>query len=321
MIIDRLFSCIDKCDAFDYQCEHDCTIKFEDQLKLCPCMEECPNGCPCPFFDCSQAATTTKSTTTTTAETTITTTKKSTTTPTTTQSSTTSSTTTTITTSTTTTSTTTTSGPIPYEEIFILTFNPRKTEQVKLSISFYPNNVDPKVTSKPVILDSAPTDRKQMCSYTSQGRMFLMGGFYNEFQNMEVVKNAVIRLDDLPFAFRGGRCDVFRETRILACAPNSHPHQCYEFELGDDEPQVSTTKSNHLKGGLVIYKSAPTILREFLLISNSRKVCLVGALSGQTEKYDISTRQWSVINTAASMDGLSQFTSTIINNEIYVFGK
>ena len=102
--------------------------------------------------------------------------------------------------------------------------------------------------------------------------MFLMGGFYNEFQHMEVVQNAVIRLDDLPFAFHGGRCEVFRETRILACAPNSHPHQCYEFELGDEEPQVSTTKSNHLKGGLVVHKSAPTILCKFSLISKSLKV-------------------------------------------------
>ena len=48
---------------------------------------------------------------------------------------------------------------------------------------------------------------------------------------------------------------------------------------------------------------------------------LVGALSGQTEKYDISSRTWTVINTAASMDGLTQFASTVINDEIFVFGE
>ena len=50
--------------------------------------------------------------------------------------------------------------------------------------------------------------------------MFLMGGTYNERQHLEVTDNKVVKLEDLPFDFHGGRCDVFRETQILACAPS-----------------------------------------------------------------------------------------------------
>ena len=50
--------------------------------------------------------------------------------------------------------------------------------------------------------------------------MFLMGGTYNERQHLEVTEGTIVQLDDLPFDFHGGRCDVFRETQILACAPS-----------------------------------------------------------------------------------------------------
>ena len=96
--------------------------------------------------------------------------------------------------------------------------------------------------------------------------MFLMGGFYNERQHLEIVDSRVVHLEDLPFDFHGGRCECFRETQILACAPKSQPHECYEFELGDEDTSVSTTKSNHFKGGLVIHKGAPTIFREFVVL-------------------------------------------------------
>ena len=59
-----------------------------------------------------------------------------------------------------------------------------------------------------------------MCSYVSRGQMFLMGGTYNERQHLEVTEDSIVQLDDLLFDFHGGRCDVFRETQILACAPS-----------------------------------------------------------------------------------------------------
>ena len=69
---------------------------------------------------------------------------------------------------TTTTTTTTRSGPLPYEEVFVLTFNPKKVEQVKMSISFYPNGITTGISSKQVDLDEIHTEWVHYSSYRIQ---------------------------------------------------------------------------------------------------------------------------------------------------------
>ena len=43
----------------------ECTRVYNEQLAHCPCHENCPNGCPCPSYECDVISTTTATTTTT----------------------------------------------------------------------------------------------------------------------------------------------------------------------------------------------------------------------------------------------------------------
>ena len=53
--ISLLGSCLGDCDGHDDDCETKCFIKYKISSKNCPCMENCENGCPCPYYDCSSS--------------------------------------------------------------------------------------------------------------------------------------------------------------------------------------------------------------------------------------------------------------------------
>jgi hypothetical protein len=44
--------CIGDCDD-DTSCLSGCSRLYNDQLTSCPCNENCPDGCPCPIYECS----------------------------------------------------------------------------------------------------------------------------------------------------------------------------------------------------------------------------------------------------------------------------
>ena len=50
----ELGKCFEGCGT-DSLCLLDCTSDFETALKDCPCQEGCPDGCPCPNWDCDAA--------------------------------------------------------------------------------------------------------------------------------------------------------------------------------------------------------------------------------------------------------------------------
>jgi hypothetical protein len=51
---DQIFvSCVSNCQESDASCIATCTRQYDSNIKTCPCEEECPNGCPCPTFQCS----------------------------------------------------------------------------------------------------------------------------------------------------------------------------------------------------------------------------------------------------------------------------
>ena len=71
---ERLYSiCILNCSAGDLLCMASCSRDLETNLEECPCRSQCPNGCPCPSYDCPEELTTTMSTPTTVSTTTTTT--------------------------------------------------------------------------------------------------------------------------------------------------------------------------------------------------------------------------------------------------------
>ena len=53
--------CLMGCTNADIVCLMECVRQYETNVETCPCQAECPNGCPCPTYDCSAITTTTES--------------------------------------------------------------------------------------------------------------------------------------------------------------------------------------------------------------------------------------------------------------------
>ena len=71
---ERLFHiCVYNCPTVDLLCLATCNRDLEGNLETCPCRNQCPNGCPCPNYECP-VTTTIQTTNSTTAPTTSTTT-------------------------------------------------------------------------------------------------------------------------------------------------------------------------------------------------------------------------------------------------------
>ena len=49
----RYAECIVECDKTDSTCLTDCSREYADQIERCPCKSTCPDGCPCPEFECA----------------------------------------------------------------------------------------------------------------------------------------------------------------------------------------------------------------------------------------------------------------------------
>ena len=68
---DEYIVCIVGCDHHDLDCVALCARLYDENVLKCPCNVGCPQGCPCPEFECStttdELTTTTTTTTTTTA--------------------------------------------------------------------------------------------------------------------------------------------------------------------------------------------------------------------------------------------------------------
>ena len=61
--------CIVSCDAGDVICLASCARQLDLNKELCPCQSDCPNGCPCPNYQCSESTTPRPTTQTTASDT------------------------------------------------------------------------------------------------------------------------------------------------------------------------------------------------------------------------------------------------------------
>ena len=66
--------CASDCGS-DLACNSVCARQFDENMKQCPCQEQCPAGCPCPQYDCSTTTSTASTAQTTAATTELMTTK------------------------------------------------------------------------------------------------------------------------------------------------------------------------------------------------------------------------------------------------------
>ena len=44
--------CLQSCTAGDVHCLSVCGVNFNNNLHECPCNDGCPEGCPCPVYEC-----------------------------------------------------------------------------------------------------------------------------------------------------------------------------------------------------------------------------------------------------------------------------
>lgn len=95
--------------------------------------------------------------------------------------------------------------------------------QLQNTLQGYPEeDVDEYLIATP---DSLDNDRKYMCSFTIQGRSFMIGGEKNSvagdnrFRNFEIKQGRVQELEKLQFPFNEGRCTTYGAPypRVLAC--------------------------------------------------------------------------------------------------------
>ena len=49
--------CVLQCAAGDNACLQNCAREYADDLRNCPCQENCPTGCPCPDYQCPATTT------------------------------------------------------------------------------------------------------------------------------------------------------------------------------------------------------------------------------------------------------------------------
>lgn len=69
-------SCQAGCPPFDDECRYYCELAYNSFIKKCPCNQQCPDGCPCPEYECKETTTSTTTTSTTSTTTVPTTTTK-----------------------------------------------------------------------------------------------------------------------------------------------------------------------------------------------------------------------------------------------------
>ena len=74
---DIYYECIFVCPPGDFDCLGVCALVYNENRNTCPCQSGCPNGCPCPDYQCPAIESTTTGVTTTLATTTTTTTTTS----------------------------------------------------------------------------------------------------------------------------------------------------------------------------------------------------------------------------------------------------
>ena len=65
-------NCMYNCDHNDNLCYSACNREFDENIENCPCKPNCPNGCPCPNYECPETTTDVTTTTLTTTPSTTT---------------------------------------------------------------------------------------------------------------------------------------------------------------------------------------------------------------------------------------------------------
>ena len=69
MYTETYHKCVYSCHPDDIDCFTQCSRNYHQDIQTCPCQSGCPNGCPCPVYQCPTTTTTSPEITTTTSST------------------------------------------------------------------------------------------------------------------------------------------------------------------------------------------------------------------------------------------------------------
>ena len=178
MVTADYVKCAEKCDVNDFECSTLCNRYYNESLKQCPCQEDCPDGCPCSGYECSDITTTTSNpSTTTTAVTTS---------------------------STSAIKETTSSAPGPPTSVLVLYADPGHPEKRPLITDVMGRqeyNIWFKFDQDTSVLHS--------CSLVFQNQMIVFGGSKDASDQISIVDQCQLkRIGSLPIPFEHGACTV-----------------------------------------------------------------------------------------------------------------
>ena len=180
-----LSKCVVLCEVGDNVCFQSCAREYSENLKNCPCQENCPTGCPCPEYQCP-TKTTGPSNTTTLATTTFTTTTS------------------------TVESTTTTTTTADFKT-WILVLNTRYSSNVPLIIDSMGQSQEIGFTYGP------ETEVMAACSIIWRGQMYMFGGYTYKHQISVVDQCSLTKIGDLPIRMNYGACAQRNDEQIYIC--------------------------------------------------------------------------------------------------------
>ena len=210
--------CVVLCEVGDNACFQTCAREYAENLKNCPCQENCPTGCPCPDYQCP--ATTTGPSTTTTALATTSTSA-----------------------TTTTTTETTTSANL---NTWILVLNTRYSSNKPLIIDGKGRSKETEFTY------GSETEVHGSCSIIWQGAMYIFGGYTYRRQISVVDQCRLTKIGTLPFNMNFGACAQRNNQDVFICfedyEDSSTFKNCYRatgpLEMFNNLPSSTHTHSN-----------------------------------------------------------------------------
>ena len=187
------YECIFVCPPGDFDCLGVCARVYNENRNTCPCQSGCPNGCPCPDYQCPSIESTTTGVTTITTLATTTTTSPSTTTP-----------------------------VLPRNSVLILNTN-RSNKAVITDGSGKEEHVG--VDFRFIFGEN--TEVYGSCSITWRGELFIFGGRIDEYRQISKLNDCTLeRVGTLSFDHRYGTCAVVNDEEIYLCFDDYSPKTC-----------------------------------------------------------------------------------------------
>ena len=154
-------------------------------------------------------------------------------------------------------------------------------------------------------------DRRQMCSFTFNGEMFLIGGGNNLY--LKVLENQIQELDQLSFSFINGRCVNINDDFVMACAGDRTERACWKFDKLS-YTKVTSTREGHSQGAMSVFKSRSGEDTAVIFAGRNNQ-------QGSGEVFGERTGIWNVESTSVFFQYRALFSIARVGQRLLAFGE